>query len=143
MTNRVMKDWLNKFLSEFHRLHLKRLGYKKTHHTFSRDMGEYWERIQFQGSDSNGLYPHWKFYVNVGIEFKDIAPRRNWSGFAHTHWAKRIESLVPHAPAHWKYNQETQQEILTSELLSLFNLASERLAVESSTIKTFYLQNKT
>jgi hypothetical protein len=137
-----MNDWLNKFLSEFHKLYLKEVGYKKTYRTFSRDMNAYWERFHFQGSDSNGLYPHWKFYLNVGIEFKDIEPRRNWAGFAHTHWAKRIDSLVPNASAYWSYNQETRQEDLMAELFSLFKLASERLIVESPKFRTFYLNKQ-
>jgi hypothetical protein len=62
-----MKEWLDEFLSDFHRGYLKEPGFKKARRTFSRDMGDYWERFNFQGSMSN--YPDhesWRFYLNVG-----------------------------------------------------------------------------
>ncbi|MEP6896698.1 MAG: DUF4304 domain-containing protein [Chloroflexota bacterium] len=91
------KDWLPIFLSEFHKTHLKPLGFKKVRRTFSRDMGSYWERFNFQGSDSNGING-WKFYLNVGVEFKDLPAESYWAGFPNTHWTSRIEGLVKNSP---------------------------------------------
>src|SRR5215213_1963631 len=105
-----MNKWLDQFLTDFHQTYLKELGFRKVRHTCSRDMGSYWERFNFQGSTSNGAgSQYWKFYLNVGAEFKDIEPERNWSGFAHTHWADRIETVVSGAPPSWGYDLDTDR----------------------------------
>lgn len=135
-----MKEWLDQFLSDFHREYLKELGFKKARRTFSRDKDSYWERFNFQGSTSN--YPdraNWRFFLNVGIEFKDLEPLRNWSGFPHTHWANRIESVVKNAPGIYHYNLSTNREVLMRELYSYIQRASEKIGRESASIRSHYL----
>ncbi len=137
-----MKEWLDKFLSEFHKSRLKNLGYKKSRRTFSRDMGNYWERFNFQGSMSNGLNEDWRFYINIGIEFKELTPRKYYSYFANTHWANRIESVVKTASGIWYYNSTTNQKDLMSQLVPLFDLVSKELSSESNLIRISYTEKK-
>ena len=135
-----MKDWLDQFLSDFHWEYLKELGFKKARRTFSRDKDSYWERFNFQGSTSN--YPdraNWRFYINVGAEFKDLEPNRYWSGFPHTHWSGRIESVVKSAPGIYEYNLSTNREVLMRELFSYIQRASEKIESESTNIRSHYL----
>ena len=47
-----MKQWMATFFSEFHKEYMKPLGFKKDDQTFSRHMGEYQERFNFQGSSN-------------------------------------------------------------------------------------------
>jgi hypothetical protein len=136
----MMKEWLDQFLSDFHRGYLKELGFKKTRRTFSRDMGDYCERFNFQGSTSN--YPDhesWRFYLNVGVEFKGLESRRYWSLFPHTHWAVRVASVVPSAPSKYEYNLQTNREGLMLQLSSYLQRASEKIARESEGIRLHYL----
>jgi len=136
----MIKEWLDQFLSEFHQSYLKELGYKKARRTFSRDMGSYWERFNFQGSTSN--YPDrdiWRFYLNVGVEFKDLESRRYWSLFPHTHWSARVDSVVRNAPSQYEYNSRTNREVLMRELLFYLQRASEKIARESADIRSHYL----
>lgn len=135
-----MKKWLDQFLGDFHRGYLKKLGFTKVRRTCSRDMGEYWERFNFQGSMSN--YPdreNWRFYLNVGVEFKDLVPRQYWSLFPHTHWSERVESVVPSAPRVYEYNLRTDREAMMGELFSYIQRASEKIAMEHAGIRSHYL----
>ena len=135
-----MNKWLDQFLSGFHQAYLKKLGFRKVRHTFSRDMGSYWERFNFQGSAWNGAgKDYWTFYLNVGVEFKDLEPERNWSYFPHTHWADRIQTVVSDAPGGWDYNLDTDREALMQELASYILQASEKMAAESSGLRSHYL----
>ena len=139
----MLKEWLNQFLSEFHRGYLKELGYKKASRTFSRDMGSYWERFNFQGSRSNDPdRDKWRFYLNVGVEFKDLEPRKYWSLFPHTHWSTRVESIVHKAPRQYEYNSRTNRETLRRELFSYLQSASEKIARESANIRIQYLSDE-
>lgn len=72
-----MNQSVESSLSEFHRQQLKPLGFKKVRHTFSRDKETYVERFNFQGSAWNTSESNepWLFYINVGIEFKDLPDR--------------------------------------------------------------------
>jgi len=136
----MMKEWLNQFLSDFHHRYLKGLGYKKVSRTFSRDMGSYWERFNFQGSRSNDPdRDNWRFYLNVGVEFKDLESRRYWSLFPHTHWSVRVESVVRNAPRQYEYNSHTNREVLMRELFFYLQSASEKIARESADIRSHYL----
>ena len=138
-----MNKWLNQFLSDFHQAYLKKLGFKKVRHTFSRDMGSYWERFNFQGSAWNGAGDeYWTFYLNVGVEFKDLEPERNWSYFAHTHWADRMETVVSSAPSAWDYNLDTDREALMESLASYILKASEKIATEIAGLRSHYLEGQ-
>ena len=137
-----MKGWLDEFLGEFHRTRLKPSGFKKARRTFSRDRGRYWERFNFQGSTAN--YPgvdDWRFYLNVGVEFKDVASRRDWSYFAQTHWAARLESVIASAPPVWKYNTRTHRFEQAEELETLILEASAKIAAHVDGIRAHYLKN--
>ena len=135
-----MKEWLDQFLSDFHREYLKELGFKKARRTFSREKDSYWERFNFQGSRTN--YPdraNWRFYLNVGVEFKDLEPRKYWSLFQDTHWSQRMKSVVDSAPGVYEYNVGTNREILMRELFSCIQRASEKIGRESANIRSHYL----
>jgi hypothetical protein len=138
-----MNKWLNQFLTDFHKAHLKELGFRKVQHTFSRDMGAYWERCNFQGSTWHSAESeYWTFYLNVGLEFKDLEPQRNWSYFPHTHWAGRMETVVSSAPSAWDYNLRTDQEALMRDLLSSMLKASEKMAAEMDGLRRHYVEGQ-
>lgn len=63
--------FVDSFFTELQKTHLKGLGYKKERRTFSRELPEYIERIQFQGSQWNSPGEPWRFYINVGVQFRD------------------------------------------------------------------------
>jgi hypothetical protein len=78
----------------------------------------------------------------MGVEFKDLEPERNWSGFAHTHWAARMETVVSSAPSVWNYNLNTDQERLMQELASYILKASEKIAAEIAGLQHHYLEGQ-
>ncbi len=132
----TLKSLLNTLLSDVHRKHLKPIGFKKNERTFSRDKGSYWERFHFQASRRN--YPgveDWRFYINVGVEFKDLEPRRWWSYVAHTHWAARLGTVVPGAPSHWTYNLSTDREAFSHEIATLVTEASVSVATSLDRVR--------
>jgi hypothetical protein len=138
-----MKKWLDEFLSEFQKNNLKALGFKKVRRTFSRDMGDYWERFNFQGSMSN--YPdvkNWRYYINLGVEFKDLEARRYWSLFPNTHWSERIESVVKEAPAMYEYNENTNKNELAEKLKGYILEASQKMSQEIKVLREYYLEKK-
>ena len=92
----IMQARVKDFFSEFHRQKLKPIGFKKINHTFSRDKGSYIERFNFQGSswNSSDTTEPWFFYINVGVQFKELAlPTPNFA-FPKTHYHWRIEDLI-------------------------------------------------
>ena len=128
----TLKTLLNTLLSDVHREHLKPVDGR----TFSRDKGNYFERFHFQGSTQNYAgVEDWRFYINVGVEFKDLEPRRWWSLFPHTHWATRIDALVSGAPSHWTYNLGTDREEFINEIAMLVNSASASMARDIDRIR--------
>ncbi len=129
-----LKEWLPHFLSEFHQAQLKPLGFKKERRTFSRDMGSYWERFNFQGDEFNGI-AGWKFFLNVGVEFKDLVPRVYWSGFPHTHWTTRTETLVPGSPKEWEYGADAETFVLAYTLRQVMMRASQAIADDIDRIR--------
>jgi hypothetical protein len=134
-----MKNWLNDVLAELHKENLKPLGFTKVRHTFSRDCGTYWERFNFQGSTWNGTGVKWRFYINVGIEFKDLNPNPHWSYFSHTHWAARVDKLASSAPEEWDYDASTDREELKVQLAQLIVEASRTLRSRTERIRREYL----
>jgi hypothetical protein len=137
-----VKDWLPKLLSELQAERLKGAGFRKKARTFSRDRGDYWERFNFQGSAWNGAASSWRFYVNVGIEFKDLPEQKYWSYFAHTHWAGRLEQLVTSAPAQWEYDASTERHAVKERLHELLLAASTELASRAPAIRQQYLAER-
>ena len=137
-----MKAWLDDFLGELHRTRLKPLCFKKVRRTFSRDRGQYWERFNFQGSAANCPGAEdWRFYINVGVEFKNVPLRRDWSYFAQTHWAARLESVIPAAPSVWKYNEWTDEAEMAEKLETFMLEASAKIAAHLDGIHAHYLKN--
>jgi uncharacterized protein (DUF2461 family) len=131
-----LKDWLPCFLSEFQRGWLKEKEFRKNRQTFSRDRGPYWERFHFQASSQNNRsVSRWRFYVNVGIEFKDLPKQLRWSLFPNTHWSSRINHLVPEAPYHWEYDLQTDRQLLALSLIVLVESASVVMAKEIHEIR--------
>jgi hypothetical protein len=136
-----LKTWLPAFLSEFHRAQLRALGYRKERRTFSRDMGAYWERFNIQGDDYNGV-AGWRFYLNAGVEFKDIPARIHWSGFPHTHWTNRMDRLVPGSPKDWEYDEDTEKFILAYTLRQVITQASQVMAGDIDRIRELVLADE-
>ena len=138
-----MKKWLDEFLSEFHKNHMKELGFKKVRRTFSRDKGEYWERYNFQGSAWN--YPDqkdWRYYINIGVEFKDLKRLEHWSYFPQTHWAARIGAVVKSAPAIKEYNENTDKTELAKKLKENILEASKKISEKIEILRKNYLEGK-
>ena len=137
-----MKSWLPTLLSELHREILKPQGYRKEGKTFVRDCGPYKERYNFQGSSWNGTGVKWRFYLNVGLEFTDLEPERDWSYFANTHWATRVRGVVPEAPKQWDYSEKTNRAEIKKEIAQLICRASEGLKAEASNIRNQYIAKR-
>ena len=138
-----MKKWLDEFLNELHKNYLKELGFRKVRRTFSRDMGDYWERFNFQGSSWNSSDERdWRYYINLGVEFKDLKPQKNWTYFPHTHWADRIESVVKKASSVGEYNEKTNKAELAEKLKGFILEATEKISREISGLRRHYLEDR-
>lgn len=136
-----LRGWLHSLLSTLHARRLKNQGFRKKGRTFSRDMGAYWERLNFQGSAQN--YPSaakWRFYVNVGVEFKDLPKQLRWSLFPNTHWAKRINQIIREANDVWEYDLETDQDQLIQSLASVIDRAGAEVASQIDEIRRQSIQ---
>jgi hypothetical protein len=133
-----LKKWLSSLLSELHAESLKPLGYRKEARTISRDCGPYWERFNFQGSSWNDATSG-RFYINVGIEFKDLAPRERWSYMPHTHWADRLETVVVSAPSQWVYDGHTDRPNTKAQLREHLIAAGPVLQGRASQLREEYL----
>lgn len=96
-----MRESAKEFFSRLHQSHLKPSGYKKVRQTFSRNLGDYSERIQFQGSAFNDASRPCRFYINFGVEFHELRPRIPCRDFPETHCWTRIQKIVPGAPSHY------------------------------------------
>ncbi len=140
---RDMKRWVEDFFSEFHRHHLKPLGFKKVRHTFSRDLGDYVERFNFQGSawNSSDEKDPWLFYINVGVEFRDLPPRTPCLDFPKTHWWQRIEHIALNASDSYNLHFPIDSELAASELLPHIKSASENLSRHIPRVLNSYLEN--
>src|SRR5688500_18080618 len=112
----MAKAWLAGLLSELHRESLKPAGFRKEGNTFSRDHEVYTERFNFQGS-SWSSWAETLFYLNVGVEFSEFGPaERDWVYFRRTHWAGRIDELVPGAADDWRCGATTDRAALKAQL---------------------------
>jgi len=126
-----MEAFVKNFFSVLHRDHLKPRGYTKERFTFSRDAGEFVERVQFQGSQWNSAGEPWQFYINVGVQFKDLPPRSPDRDFPRTHAWSRIENIVPGIPAKYQVSPTTVAA-LASELNTLLAQASASVSALAS-----------
>jgi hypothetical protein len=130
------------FLSRLHREYLKPRGYKKSRHTFSRDCGAFTERFQLQGSAWNEASGPWRFYVNVGVEFHGVPPRKPARGFPGTHCWTRIENLVPGAPVEYDLPL-ADQDAFAAAVSGYVKAASERLASGIGGVRSAYDESPT
>ena len=131
--NEAVKD----FFSSLHREHLKPRGYTKTRHTFSRDMGNYTERIQFQGSAWNDSNSPWRFYINFGVEFHDLPPRTPCRDFPATHCWTRIPAVTPSGAAEYDLPQSVPPDFAAQIAASLQH-GSEHVARTLQQIRSAY-----
>jgi hypothetical protein len=135
----MAKAWLAELLSELHRESLKPAGFRKERSTFSRDRRAYTERFNFQGS-SWSSWVETLFYLNVGVEFAEFGPAdRDWVYFKRTHWACRIDELVPGAPDDWRCGEATDRAALKAQLAELVTRASEQIAARLPELRAAYL----
>jgi len=134
-----MRESVTRFFSSLHQNHFKIRGYKKVRHTFSREMGDYVERIQFQGSKWNNSDDSWRFYINFGVEFSDLPPRIPCHDFPSTHCWTRIEQLVPDAPKQYDLPELDTAEF-ARELSAYFESASRQVAQQIRWIHSSYQQ---
>ena len=130
------RKWLDSLLSELYREEMKLLGFRKKGRTFSRERPTYFERFNFQGSTTSDFANDYgRFFINVGIEFRDLPPLRYWSLFPHTHWACRVEQLVPDAPSQLEYGQATDRVSLKREIFSLLAASSKALSARAEELR--------
>ena len=118
--------FVDRFFSELQKQHLKQLGYKKERRTFSRELPEYIERIQFQGSQWNSADTPWRFYINVGIQFRDLPRRHPDRDFPNTHAHGRIENLVSTGGGFFELTEQNAKEMLEN-ISTLVTKASNAL----------------
>jgi hypothetical protein len=93
------------FTSRLHTAHLKAAGFKKKGRIFIRLHNDYAEEFQIQGSAWNSAGEAWRFYVNCGIRFDNLATDIPKRGFADTHAACRIRHLVADAPDQYEVSE--------------------------------------
>lgn len=126
----------DKFFSELHRHHLRAKGYRKERRVFSRDHAEFTERVQFQGSSWNSSGSPWVFYVNVGVQFRDLPRRRPDRDLPHSHCWARIESIVPDAPQEFEFGSDDER--LAGKLVHLLDLAHAEVSRRLSDLRERY-----
>jgi hypothetical protein len=135
----MAKAWLASLLSELHRESLKAARFRKEGSTFSRERDGYVERFNFQGSNWSSSVET-LFYLNVGVEFAEFGPaKHNRVYFKRTHWASRIEELVPGAPENWRCGEATDRAVVRAQLAMLITTASEQVAARLSELRAAYL----
>lgn len=139
-----MKKCVDEFFSALHRSHLKPRGFKKVNRTFSRDLGSHWERINIQGScwNSGNSNDPWVFFVNVGIEFKDLPQTNAFVYVRHTHWATRIEGIVSAAPNQYELQPNHENIELGDQLIAHIESASKYIAAQYETIYHDYIKHR-
>jgi len=130
----------SKFFSDLHRSYLKGKGYRKQRHTFTRDHPGFTERVQFQGSAWNSSGSPWRFYINVGVQFRDLPPRLPDRDLPGTHCWARIESLVPEAPS--EFELTSQQHQISADLVRLVEMASQRVAQQIDAVRERYEETR-
>lgn len=137
-----MSDRLSILFTQLHREHLKLRGFRKERYTFTRNAGPYVERFNFQGSAWSSAEGK-RFYINLGIWFPEFADDTSGSGyFAGNHWASRIDRVVAHAPSHWDVDATTELSVLSEQLATLVEKASNQLAERIGTCRNEYLQRR-
>ena len=135
----MAKAWLAELLSELYRESLKSIGFRKEGSTFSRDYGAYTERFNFQGS-SWSSWAETLFYLNVGVEFAEFGPaEQDWVYFKRTHWAARIDELLPGSPDDWRCGDTTDRAALKAQLVELVSRACEWIAARLPELRAAYL----
>src|SRR4051812_41349258 len=81
---------VSSFFSELHVSIFKPRGYTKLRRTFQKEADGYAIAFQFQGSDSNSGASPWRFYLNAGLRFSDLARRKLDRDFPTIHSWMRI-----------------------------------------------------
>jgi len=125
-----MRESAKEFFSRLHQDHLKPRGYKKVRQTFSRSIGDYTERIQFQGSAFNDASRPCRFYINFGVEFHDLRPRIPCRDFPETHCWTRAEAIVRGASSQYDLPEENVvgfAEQISHQLSSASELVAHRI----------------
>ncbi|MGB4812658.1 MAG: DUF4304 domain-containing protein [Methylophilaceae bacterium] len=108
----MAEPFVEPFFSDLHKAHLKSLGYKKIRHTFSRELPDYIERVQLQGSAWNSSGKSWLFYINIGIQFSDLPRSELDRDFPNTHAHGRIGSIVKSETSFFELTEKNSNEML-------------------------------
>lgn len=129
------RNWLDGFLRELHKSHMKPMGFKKTSHTFIRRHAGFRELYNFQGSRFNrpAVNP-WRFHINVGVIFDDLEKPAFSMGIAGSHWASRPNIMFDGIPLYWEYDAQTDIERLAAELADVIKRCSGKLLSEIDNI---------
>jgi len=136
-----MRESAKKFFSGLHQTYLKPKGYKKVRQTFSRAVGDYTERVQFQGSAFNDSSRPCRFYINFGVEFHDLRPRVPCRDFPETHCWTRIEAIFPGVPSQYDLPDESVADF-TEHIATLLASASDSVAQRIQVIRQSYAETK-
>lgn len=136
-----MRESAKEFFSRLHQIHLKPRGYKKVRQTFSRSIGGYTERVQFQGSAFNDASHPCRFYINFGVAFHSIRARVPCRDFPETHCWTRIEEMVRRAPSQYDLPDGNVEEFAVSVAKLVFS-ASEAAEQQIQVIRQAYCETK-
>ncbi|MBL8125778.1 MAG: DUF4304 domain-containing protein [Pyrinomonadaceae bacterium] len=137
-----MRKWLDELASVLHRNYLKPIGFKKNARTFTRDQGEYLERINLQSGWSAPGMKKWTYYVNVGVVFKGIPLAGMSFGQPNVHWSQRIETIVGGAYKIRRYSEEKDTDREATELAGYVIAASENVQKEIVNIRKLVVHRK-
>ncbi len=136
-----MRDSAKEFFSHLHKTHLKPHGYTKLRHIFSRDMGSYTERVQFQGSNWSDPNCPLRFYINFGVEFHDLPPRSPCKDLPGTHCWTRIRHIAQNAPSHFDL-PDNETSAFAAEIAAYLDYSSQQVAVKIPQIRKIYDEKK-
>lgn len=136
-----MRESAKAFFVRLHQAHLKPRGYTKVRQTFSRCIGGYTERVQFQGSAFNDVSRPCRFYINFGVEFQGIRARVPCRDFPETHCWTRMEAIVRGAPNQYDLPDGNVEE-LAAFIANLVFSASESVTQRIQVIREVYIETK-
>jgi hypothetical protein len=134
-----MDETLSSALSALHQAVLKPLGFHKKSATFSREHADYTELFNVQASQWNGPWGR-SFVVNCGLVFRDLTTAVPCTFIPNTHWANRIEAVVPGTPGRWDYSLDADVTQLTDKLGVCIVAASREFAANLDRYRREYLE---
>jgi hypothetical protein len=129
-----IKNWLPKFLTEFHAIYMKPKGYKKKGRTFTQCGDDFDIIINFQGDKWNysGTTPWWVI-LNFGVYFHSLDKPITSMYIRNTHWAARPTEID--LPCSWDYDTNTDKSQLAKNIYDVIQKSENYFKQEIEVIR--------